>query len=70
LRGRYSREERIMTDKERLLAKALKVINIGIKTFAEDLERQGVEVVHVDWKPPAEGDLEILSLLDRLDGDE
>ncbi|MGY5861719.1 MAG: fdrA domain protein [Candidatus Thorarchaeota archaeon] len=59
-----------MSNRENLLSKALKVINIGIKTFAEDLENQGVEVVHVEWHPPAGGDLEILSMLDRLNGDE
>ena len=57
-----------MSNGENLLSKALKVINIGIKTFAEDLENQGVEVVHVEWQPPAGGDLEILDMLDKLDG--
>ena len=47
--------------------KKLKVINIGIETFAEDLRKQGVEVVHVDWRPPAGGDVEILKLLDKLE---
>ncbi|MBN1954655.1 MAG: acyl-CoA synthetase FdrA, partial [Anaerolineae bacterium] len=31
---------------------AVRVINIGLSTFAESLEAQGVEVVRVDWRPP------------------
>jgi FdrA protein len=42
------------------------VVNIGIVEFAESLEEQGAEVVHVDWKPPAGGDEELAELLDRL----
>lgn len=57
-----------MTEKENLFNKELKVINIGIEMFAEDLEQQNVDVVHVDWRPPAEGDLDILKLLEKLEG--
>ena len=49
-----------------LFGKAIKVVNIGISTFAEDLQSQGVEVVSIDWKPPAGGDEEMLKLLDKL----
>lgn len=49
-----------------LFESELKVINIGIGTFADDLGSQGVEVVRVDWRPPAGGDLEMLKLLERL----
>lgn len=56
-----------MSKRGTLLNKKLKVINIGIKTFADDLEKQGVEVVSVDWRPPAGGDVEILKLLDKLE---
>jgi len=56
-----------MSRKENLLNKKLKVINVGIETFVEDLKRQGAEVIHVDWRPPAGGDIEILRLLDKLE---
>ncbi len=49
-----------------LLGKTLKVVNIGVSTFADDLRSQGVEVVNVDWKPPAGGDIEMLRLLEKL----
>ena len=44
----------------------LKVINIGVSTFADDLVSQGVDVIRVVWKPPAGGDEEMLRLLERL----
>lgn len=49
-----------------LLAKPLVVINIGLKQFAESLEEQQVDVVQVDWTPPAPRDQEIDALLDML----
>ena len=49
-----------------ILSQKLKVVNIGVSTFAEDLKSQGVAVVHVDWRPPAGGDAEMLRLLEKL----
>jgi hypothetical protein len=49
-----------------LLHQTLIVINVGLKDFAENLERQEVEVVQVDWSPPAGGDKELIELLDEL----
>ncbi|PYM20110.1 MAG: fdrA domain protein [Candidatus Rokuibacteriota bacterium] len=43
----------------------LRVVNVGLELFARELEAQGVEVVHVDWRPPA-GGAEIAALLGRL----
>ena len=42
------------------------VINIGVYDFAESLRIQGVQVVHVNWSPPAGGDPELMELLDQL----
>jgi hypothetical protein len=56
-----------MGDKlDELLKDGPKAINIGVKDFAESLQNQGVDVVQVNWSPPAEGDLEMIELLDRL----
>jgi hypothetical protein len=55
-----------MSQKKTILNQKLKVVNIGIPTFADDLRSQNVEVVHVDWKPPAGGDIEMLKLLEKL----
>ena len=49
-----------------LLQEPLVVINLGLKKFAESLEDQQVEVVQVDWVPPAGGDQEMIDLLDQL----
>ena len=54
------------TEFEDLLHTPLIVINLGLRRFAEDLEKQGVEVVQVDWTPPAGGDKDMLDLLDQL----
>lgn len=42
------------------------VINIGLPEFFESLETQGIEVIHVDWRPPAEVDEEMIDLLDKV----
>lgn len=54
------------TKADDILEQALVVINLGLKGFAENLEQQGVEVVQVDWVPPAGGDQEMIDLLERL----
>ena len=41
-------------------------INVGVEDFAASLKSQGVEVVQVDWAPPAGGDRELAELLDQL----
>jgi uncharacterized UPF0146 family protein len=51
---------------EELLTEPIIVVNIGLGQFARSLEEQGVEVVLVDWKPPAGGDQEMMALLDNL----
>jgi FdrA protein len=50
----------------KLLDSPLKVINLGVDSFAKNLEDQKVEVVRVDWRPPAGGDQEMINLLDQL----
>lgn len=54
------------TKVDELLHEPLIVINLGLKQFADNLQEQGVEVVQVDWTPPAGGDKEMLDLLDQL----
>lgn len=51
---------------DELLTGSIVVINVGLPGFAENLEEQEIEVVHVDWKPPAGGDQEMIDLLDEL----
>ena len=42
------------------------VINLGLASFADELTKQGTVVVHVDWSPPARGDVELANLLSKL----
>lgn len=37
-----------------LFGKLLKVINIGLESFAQSIKEQGAEVVSVAWRPPAD----------------
>lgn len=50
----------------KLLTEPLVVINLGLKKFTKNLEEQDVDIVQVDWKPPAGGDQEMIDLLDGL----
>ncbi len=49
-----------------LLADPLRVVNIGLEQFATDLAAQGVDVVDIDWSPPAAGNKKLGSLLAKL----
>jgi FdrA protein len=55
-----------MTRREGLVGKEIIAINVGIPSFADDLESQGVKVQRVDWKPPAGGDEKMLKILEKL----
>ena len=48
------------------LARPVRVVNLGLEGFHQDLLAQGVESIQVDWRPPAGGDQELISLLARL----
>ena len=51
---------------QKLLAGAPRVVNIGLSGFAQELSSQGVPVVQVDWRPPAQGKRHLAELLARL----
>jgi hypothetical protein len=50
----------------KLLTEPLVVVNVGLSKFAKSLEEQDVDVIQVDWMPPAGGDKEMMDLLDEL----
>lgn len=56
----------MQTKVDELLHEPLVVINLGLKKFAESLEEQEIEVVQVDWVPPAGRDKAMVELLDQL----
>ena len=49
-----------------LFKQELKVINLGLKSFQNDLKSQDVTVVQVNWKPKAGGKKNMLNLLSKI----
>jgi hypothetical protein len=49
----------------KLFQTELKVVNIGLKSFKETLDKQNVKSVQVDWKPPLFADTEVSKILQR-----
>ena len=54
------------SETRKLLEEPLQVVNVGLESFARELQQQGVDVIQVDWVPPAGGDPKLASLLSRL----
>ena len=55
-----------MTDTTDIEGKKIVVINIGLELFADTLKDQGIDVINVDWRPPAGGDKKMAELLNKL----
>jgi FdrA protein len=51
---------------DKLLQSEICVINIGLETFAQDLQARKTPVIHVDWSPPAVSNARIADLLSKL----
>lgn len=51
-----------------IFGKELKVLNIGLEQFYEDLKSQDIKAIQMDWRPPAGGDSEAADLLAALLG--
>lgn len=49
-----------------ILNSEIKVVNVGLEQFHNDLQKQGIASVQVEWAPPAGGDETVLSALNRL----
>ncbi|MGL3213616.1 hypothetical protein [Bradyrhizobium sp. BR 1433] len=54
------------TPSGRLLMSKPSVVNVGLAGFVKDLRDCDVEVVQVDWTPPADGDPKTAALLAKL----
>lgn len=46
----------------------LKVVNLGNEGFADELKSIGVDTIHLEWKPVARGQVELIRALDSLEG--
>lgn len=49
-----------------LFANDLKVLNIGIEGFYQDLKDQAAPAVWLNWKPRSESNKQAMALLDKL----
>lgn len=56
---------RPFAEKHHLLAE-VKVINAGLRSFAEDMQASGIPVVHYQWAPMAGGNPILINLLKKL----
>lgn len=54
------------SEDRRLLTEKVAVVNVGLEAFVADLKACGVEVIHVDWTPPAGGDPKLAAVLAKL----
>jgi FdrA protein len=48
------------------LTTPLAVINVGVETFFESVTAQDAQAVHVDWRPPAGGNEELMAILAKM----
>jgi|TARA_B110000014_G_C20110938_1_gene585204 FdrA protein len=55
-----------LTDATDIQGKKIVVINIGLELFADTLKDQDIDVINVDWRPPAGGDKKMAELLNKL----
>lgn len=51
---------------QKLFKEALRVVNIGSPSFKKDYKTQDVPFIHLEWSPPASGNVKLLSLLNRI----
>jgi hypothetical protein len=52
-----------------LFGSKLNVLNVGLEQFYTTLQQQNVESAHVEWKPRAQGDPQLVIIVDALTGD-
>jgi hypothetical protein len=52
-----------------LFGSKLNVLNVGLEQFYTTLQQQNVESAHVEWKPRAQGDPELVKIVDALTSD-
>ena len=53
-------------DAARFVTTPIRVVNLGLELFAQELEGLGIPVIHVDWRPPT-ADAATLDALERLE---
>jgi hypothetical protein len=51
---------------QNLFSSELRVVNLGLSSFAHTLRESGTPVIDLDWRPPAGGDIRLIRILDTL----
>lgn len=51
---------------QQLFSSDLRVVNLGLSSFADTLRDARVSVLDLDWRPPAGGDPELIEIIDNL----
>jgi len=59
-------KSRVDSDAQTLFEQPLDILTIGLDGFADDLSKLDVDVMQLDWRPPANGDPELAELLSKL----
>ena len=55
-----------LTGAMKVLREPVTVVNVGLEGFVAELRENGVEVIHVDWAPPAGGDPKMAAILAKM----
>lgn len=50
----------------KLFNQDLAAVSMGLESFADNLKKEGVRVVQMNWKPPAGGNAKMAALLAKL----
>ena len=53
-----------------LFSQDIKVVNIGVESFGDNVRKCGAEALQLEWVPPAQGDIETAMALASLANDE
>ena len=55
-----------MSEPRKLFNTELKVINVGLRIFYEDLRKQGIKAVQVNYQPPPKLEKKLAEALEKL----
>ncbi len=55
-----------MVEARKLFNTELKVVNVGLRIFYDDLKKQGVKAVHVTYQPPPKLEKRLAEALEKL----
>lgn len=67
-KGKTEKEHAVSEQMMELLSQKPRIINIGLRSFTDVLEKFSCRAVQFQWTPPAGGDLELMKVLQYLRG--